>query len=57
MLLPPAVIDLVGNLQLLVEVRHLRPLAKQHIRTMQLCNDLIYCVSFLTHLKESFSDI
>ena len=53
-LLPPAVIGLLSDLKLLADLRHLRAFAKQHIRTTQLRNDLIYCVSFLKHLKESF---
>ena len=54
LLLPPAVIGLLGNLKLLAELRHLCALTKKHVRSTQLGNDLIYRMLFLTHLKESF---
>ena len=53
-LLPPAAIGLLGDLKLLAELKHLCALTKQHIRWTQLRNDLIYRMSFLTHLKKSF---
>jgi hypothetical protein len=40
--------------QAVAELRHLRGLAKKCIDTMQLCNDLIDPISFLTQRKESF---
>ena len=43
-----------ADLNLLTEFRHLRAFTKKHIRWTQLRHDLIYRMSFRTHLKESF---
>ena len=48
------VIERLSDLELLADVRHLNVLAKQHIPTTQLRDELIYQVSLLTHLLESF---
>mgnify|MGYP007113716165 CR=1 FL=1 len=54
-LLPPAKVSLLRDLQLFADFGRLLPLAKQHVGTTQLCENLIYRVSFLFHPREYFS--
>jgi hypothetical protein len=53
-LLAPTVVSLLGNLQQLADLGDLLTLAKFHVSTPQLLDNLVGPVSLLLHLKESF---